>query len=42
MELEIEIPIWYMYLSFPVGFVILGSFSLELILTTSEEIRKEV
>ena len=41
MELEIEIPIWYMYLSFPVGFVILGLFSLELIITTTEEIRKE-
>ena len=30
MELEIDIPIWWMYLSFPVGFIILASFSLEL------------
>ena len=33
MELEIEIPIWWMYLAFPVGFVILGLFSIELVLT---------
>ena len=38
MELEIEIPIWYMFLSFPVGFVIMGLFSLELLITTSQEI----
>ena len=30
MELEIDIPIWWMYLSFPVGFIILALFSLEL------------
>ena len=41
MELEIEIPIWYMFLSFPVGFIILGLFSFELILSTIQEIRKE-
>ena len=33
MELEIEIPIWWMYLAFPTGFAILGLFSFELILT---------
>lgn len=30
MELEIDIPIWWMYLSFPVGFMILALFALEL------------
>ena len=30
MELEMDIPIWWMYLSFPVGFIILALFSLEL------------
>jgi TRAP-type C4-dicarboxylate transport system permease small subunit len=30
MELELDIPIWWMYLSFPIGFLILGSFALEL------------
>ena len=41
MELEIDIPIWYMFLSFPVGFVILGLFSLELVLTTFQEIQRD-
>tara|TARA_B100000029_G_scaffold418960_1_gene424250 strand:+ start:1924 stop:2436 length:513 start_codon:yes stop_codon:yes gene_type:complete len=41
MELEIDIPIWYMFLSFPVGFVIMGLFSLELLLTTFQEIMKD-
>jgi TRAP-type C4-dicarboxylate transport system permease small subunit len=31
-EMEIEFPIWYMYLSFPVGFGVLASFSAELVL----------
>ena len=30
MELELDIPIWWMYLSFPVGFVILALFSIEM------------
>ena len=30
MELEIEVPIWWMYLAFPTGFVILALFSVEL------------
>ena len=38
MELEIDVPIWFMFLSFPVGFVIMGLFSLELLLTTIQEI----
>ena len=32
MELEIDLPIWWMYLSFPVGFAIMGSFALELLI----------
>lgn len=38
MELEIEIPIWWMYLAFPVGFAILISFVLEMILEKSTEL----
>ena len=41
MELEINIPIWYMFLSFPVGFAIMASFSLELLLTALNEILQE-
>tara|TARA_B100000780_G_scaffold105756_1_gene74034 strand:- start:846 stop:1352 length:507 start_codon:yes stop_codon:yes gene_type:complete len=32
IELEIDLPIWWMYLSFPVGFAIMGSFALELLI----------
>jgi len=32
MELEIEVPIWWMYLAFPTGFAILALFALELLL----------
>ena len=32
LELEFEFPIWYMYLAFPVGFLILISFATELVL----------
>jgi TRAP-type C4-dicarboxylate transport system permease small subunit len=32
MEIEISIPIWWMFLAFPVGFFILALFSLELML----------
>ena len=38
MELEIDVPIWIMFLSFPVGFIIMALFSLELLLTTSVDI----
>ena len=31
-ESEIEIPVWTMYLSFPVGFALLANFSLEAVL----------
>ena len=41
MELEIDVPIWIMFLSFPVGFIIMGLFSLELLLTISIEIYKD-
>lgn len=34
MELEIELPIWWMYLAFPTGFFILALFALELMLET--------
>ncbi len=33
MELEIEIPIWWVYLAFPTGFAIMAIFALELILS---------
>ena len=32
MELEIEIPIWWVYLAFPTGFAIMAIFALELFL----------
>ena len=38
MELEIEIPIWTMYLAFPVGFAMLASFALEAIFETIAEL----
>lgn len=38
MELEIEIPIWWMYLAFPVGFAILISFVVEMILEKFSEL----
>ncbi len=38
MELEIEVPIWWMYLAFPTGFAILILFSLELLLETLAKI----
>ena len=31
MELEIDIPIWWMYLAFPIGFLILILFSIQMI-----------
>lgn len=40
MELEIELPIWWMYLAFPVGFAVLFLFSLELLLETLEKLVK--
>ena len=40
MELELDIPIWWMYLSFPVGFVILALFSIEMTIQSILEARK--
>ena len=37
MELELDIPIWWMYLSFPVGFFILALFALELTVSSFSE-----
>ena len=33
MELEIEIPIWWVYLAFPSGFAIMALFAMELVLS---------
>ena len=41
MELEINIPIWWMFLAFPVGFLILALTSLELILESLKNISGE-
>lgn len=38
MELEIELPIWWMYLAFPTGFFILVLFSIELWLETIRDL----
>jgi TRAP-type C4-dicarboxylate transport system permease small subunit len=40
MELELDIPIWWMYLSFPVGFVILALFSIEMTIKSILDARK--
>ena len=39
MELEFDLPMWYVYLSFPVGFSILTSFSFELCLEDMIKLR---
>lgn len=41
MELEIEIPIWWMYLAFPTGFAILASFSVELLINAIKELKSK-
>ena len=40
LEIELEIPVWWMYLAFPVGFFILLSFSLELLLSDLNQMLK--
>ena len=40
MELELDIPIWWMYLSFPVGFAILALFSIEMTIQAILDARK--
>ena len=42
MELEIEIPIWTMYLAFPTGFAILVSFALEALLESGQALLGKV
>ncbi len=41
MEIEISIPIWWMFLAFPVGFLILGLSSLELIFDNISKLLKQ-
>ena len=41
MEIELDVPLWWMYLAFPVGFFFLGMFSLELICNQSIELAKK-
>ena len=41
MELEIDIPIWWLYLSFPVGFIILALFALELTFQAIYDLNKK-
>ena len=41
MELEFDLPMWYVYLSFPVGFSILTSFAFELCLEDLIELRHD-
>jgi TRAP-type C4-dicarboxylate transport system permease small subunit len=38
MELEIEIPIWWVYLAFPTGFTIMAIFALELVLSELQDL----
>jgi len=38
MELEIDIPIWWMYLAFPVGFAMMAFFALEELLDAGRDL----
>ena len=40
MEIEISIPIWWMFLAFPVGFLILALTSLEMLIDNINNLRK--
>ena len=40
LEIQLEIPVWWMYLAFPTGFLILMLFSLELILSDLDQFFK--
>ena len=40
MELEIDVPIWWMYLAFPTGFLILILFSTQMFLEEIEKLKK--
>ena len=41
MELEIEIPIWWVYLAFPTGFGIMTLFATELVLVELKTLRDQ-
>mgnify|MGYP001446778648 CR=1 FL=1 len=41
IELEFDLPYWYVYLSFPVGFGILGIFAIELALKDWLSLRRD-
>ena len=40
MELEIDVPIWWMYLAFPTGFLILILFSMQMFLEEIDNLKK--
>ena len=40
LEIEIDVPIWWMYLAFPVGFFILGLVAIELLIENIKELIK--
>tara|TARA_X000000950_G_C13620412_1_gene539150 strand:+ start:54 stop:548 length:495 start_codon:yes stop_codon:yes gene_type:complete len=40
LEIEIDVPIWWMYLAFPVGFFILGLVAIELLIENIKDLLK--
>lgn len=40
LEIEIDVPIWWMYLAFPVGFFILGLIAIELLIENIKDLLK--
>ena len=40
LEIEIDVPIWWMYLAFPVGFFILGLVAIELLIENVKDLIK--
>ena len=40
LEIEMSVPIWWMFLAFPVGFFILGLVSIELLIENIKEFSK--
>ena len=40
LEIEIDVPIWWMYLAFPVGFFILGLVAIELLIENIKDLIK--
>ena len=41
LDIEISVPIWWMFLAFPVGFLILGLVSLELLIDNFSDLYKQ-